>query len=131
MKDTARHFPPAWLPATAVRTLVFGLLWWILTEGASPLSLWGAGGVAAAVGTSLCLFPAGAWSWRLGPFIRFLPFFLWQSLLGGLDVAYRALHPGVAVRPEVVRYRLGLRRESARVFFIGWSACCRAQRPWI
>lgn len=109
---------PAPFRSLTIRLILFALLWWILTEGASPMSAWGIVGIAGAVGLSMHVFPAGLWNWRLVPLIRFVPYFLWQSLLGGLDVAYRALRPKVAGRPEVISYSFSLRQEPARVFFL-------------
>ncbi len=49
--------------------------------------------------------------------IRFVPYFLWESLRGGTDVALRTLAPRVRVRPGFCRYRTGLHASSARTFF--------------
>ncbi|HDQ41170.1 MAG TPA: cation transporter [Desulfonatronum sp.] len=112
------RFPFILFRTALIRLLMFGLLWWVLTEGEHPLSLLGLAGVGSAAAVSMSVFPAGTWKWRFGPLIRFIPFFLWQSLLGGLDVAYRALRPKVDVQPEVIRHRLVLQQEPARVFFL-------------
>ncbi len=115
---TKPRLPFVSLRTTLARMLLFGLLWWVLTEGASPWSAWGLTAAGAAVAVSMSVFPAGTWKWRFGPLIRFVPFFLWQSLLGGLDVSYRALRPRVDVQPEVVCHRFSLQQEPARVFFL-------------
>lgn len=101
-----------------IRLVFFSLLWWVLTEGGLPWSLLSLAGVGIAVIVSLRLLPPGVWSWKVGPLLGFLPFFLWQSLLGGLDVAYRALHPRITVQPEVIRHHFQLRQEHSRVFFL-------------
>jgi multicomponent Na+:H+ antiporter subunit E len=95
-----------------------GLSWWILTEGRSAFTWVGLIGVAAAVLLSMRLMPAALGRWRFGALARFVPFFLWQSLLGGLDVAQRALRPRLNLRPVVVYHHFGLRQEPARVFFL-------------
>lgn len=118
MPATKPTFLFASLRSLTTRLLLFAVLWWVLTEGASPMSAWGIAGIAAAVGLSLHVFPAGHWNWRLVPLIRFVPYFLWQSLLGGLDVAYRALRPKAVVQPEVVSHGFSLQQEPARVFFL-------------
>jgi multicomponent Na+:H+ antiporter subunit E len=46
----------------------------------------------------------------------FLPFFCLQSLRGGVDVAWRAFHPGLPIHPCLVHYPLRLRETPARVF---------------
>ncbi len=112
------RFPFILFRTALIRLLVFGLLWWVFTEGEHPLSLLGLAGVGSAAAVSMSVFPAGTWKWRFGPLIRFVPFFLWQSLLGGLDVSYRALRPHVDVQPEVISHRFSLQQEPARVFFL-------------
>ena len=98
--------------------LGFGLLWWILTEGASPLTALGVLGVGLAVLASLRLAPMESWRIRPWQVMRFLPYFLWQSLLGGLDVALRAMRPTVNVDPTVIVHVFKVKTESARVLFL-------------
>ncbi|HKK50477.1 MAG TPA: Na+/H+ antiporter subunit E [Myxococcota bacterium] len=58
---------------------------------------------------------------------RFLPYFLWQSLQGGVDIALRAILPAegpggrrvFAIEPRLHQYGLRLPPGSARMFFIG------------
>jgi multicomponent Na+:H+ antiporter subunit E len=38
----------------------------------------------------------------------FVPFFLWRSLQGGVDVARRAFHPRMPITPELLDYPLRL-----------------------
>jgi len=45
-----------------------------------------------------------------------VPFFLVRSLLGGVDVAWRAFHPGMPIAPDLVEYPLQLPPGLARVF---------------
>jgi multicomponent Na+:H+ antiporter subunit E len=47
-----------------------------------------------------------------------LPFFLWESLRGGIDVARRALHPDLPLRPALLRYRTGLAEGAPRIFLV-------------
>ena len=49
-------------------------------------------------------------------FIAFVPYFLWQSLIGGIDVTWRAFHPKLPVFPNIYAYSYRLRSEGARVF---------------
>jgi multicomponent Na+:H+ antiporter subunit E len=49
--------------------------------------------------------------------LRFLPFFLWQSLQGGVQVAMLTLAPRLRVAPIFSFYRVRLRGSRARVFF--------------
>jgi multicomponent Na+:H+ antiporter subunit E len=103
-----------------LRLFGFGLLWWALTEG-DTYHLWlGAFAIAAATTTSLLLFPKNAWPWALRGFLRFGPYFLWQSLAGGIDVARRALAPSMPIQPAVIRFHLRLRHPPAAAF-LAWT----------
>jgi len=50
--------------------------------------------------------------------LAFIPYFLWQSLLGGLDVARRVLRPQLDIDPGFLRYPVRLSDPDARVFFL-------------
>ncbi len=39
---------------------------------------------------------------------RFIPFFFLRSLMGGVDVARRAFHPHLPIRPALIEYPLQL-----------------------
>ena len=84
------------------RTALFTLLWWILTEGATSSWLIGAPVVVLAVLASGVLLPGASWS--LPGILRFIPFFLWHSLRGGVDVAGRALHPRLPISPGLLEH---------------------------
>ena len=86
-----------------VRGLLFLLLWLVLMPSLKPADL-GVGLVAAVAGTfaSLRLLPPEAGHVRLGALLGFVPHFLWQSVLAGVDVARRALHPRMPLRPGFV-----------------------------
>ena len=96
------------------RTLLFALLWWILTGGAINSWLAGAPVVMFAVLASGMLLPAVSWS--LPGIVRFAPFFLWRSLKGGVDVSRRALHPGLPISPVLFDHRWRLPPGLPRVF---------------
>jgi multicomponent Na+:H+ antiporter subunit E len=55
---------------------------------------------------------------RLRAVPGFALWFLWQSLRGGIDVAWRALQPRVRLNPGFVRYRLSVPPGRARVFLV-------------
>jgi len=101
-----------------VRILVFSLLWWILTEGGSIFSVLGLLGVGLSVPASFRLLPPGSWPLRPLAVVRFLPYFLWQSLLGGLDVASRAMRLRVDLTPTVITHVFAQESESVRVLFL-------------
>jgi multicomponent Na+:H+ antiporter subunit E len=98
-------------------------LWWVLSEGALedlPLVLLFA---LAATAASLLLLPPALGYGRLRPLgvLQFIPFFLWGSLVSGLDVARHALSPKVSVTPGFLTLELRLRTQVARIAFV-WAA---------
>jgi multicomponent Na+:H+ antiporter subunit E len=48
----------------------------------------------------------------------FVPFFLWHSLKGGVDVAWRAFHPRLPITPELIEYPLRLPPGLPRVILV-------------
>ncbi len=97
-----------------LRAALFTSLWWILTDGAMDSWMVGAPVVLFAALVSVVLLPPFAWS--LTGTARFIPFFLWHSLRGGVDVARRALHPRLLISPGLFDYRLRLPPGLPRVF---------------
>jgi len=103
--------------SVVLRGALFSLLWWILADGAGAPSWWiGAPAVLLAVITSAALLPPVPFVWY--EFLRFVPFFLMRSLLGGADVAWRALHPGMPIAPDLIAYPLRLPPGLPRVFMV-------------
>ena len=87
----------------APRVALLALLWWAL-NGDNAGSWWvGAPAIAAAA-----LSPRAGPSPTLLGTLRFVPFFLRQSLVGGADVALRALRPSLPLAPDFLEYRLRL-----------------------
>jgi multicomponent Na+:H+ antiporter subunit E len=108
----ARAFSIAW------RLVLFTAIW-VVVAGTDPSS--------AIIGAPAVL--AATWSsWRLGgrpgnrfsPWgaLRFVPYFVNESIRGGLDVAARVLGPRVRVDPGFYDYRLSLSGQGAQVFFV-------------
>jgi multicomponent Na+:H+ antiporter subunit E len=104
--------------AALVRVALFAALWVALTGGSRYGVALAALSVGAAAVASLALVPPGSWRWTVGGLARFLPFFLRESLLGGVDVARRALSPRPALRPGWVDFRFALPPGPARVFLM-------------
>ena len=98
----------------AFRAVLFALLWWILTEGAMNSWVVGVPTVVFAVFASGALLPRVSWS--LSGIAGFIPFFLWRSLYGGVDVARRALHPRLPISPGLIDHRWRLPPGLPRVF---------------
>ncbi len=96
------------------RAVLFALLWWVLTDGEMNSWLVGAPVVLSATLASVMLLPP--FSWSLMGIIRFVPFFLWRSLRGGMDVARCALHPRLPISPGLFDYLFRLPPGLPRVF---------------
>lgn len=92
----------------APRAILLALLWWALTGG-NVGSWWvGAPAIAAAALVGVALSPGAGPRPTLLGILRFVPFFLRQSLVGGTDVALRALRPNLPLAPAFLDYRLTL-----------------------
>ncbi len=113
---------PAPSPADAVGTafsrgLAYFALWVVLI-GIHPLDLAvGVPTAALAAWASVRLLPPGVPGLRIIPALMLVPRFLWQSVVAGLDVARRALAPGVPLKPGFIAYRVGLPRGPLRNWF--------------
>lgn len=101
--------------SVVLRTLLFTLLWWSITEGAGA---WGIGvpAIALALGVSYWLQPGRRVRLRPVSALRFSAFFLVESVRGGLDVAVRVFRPSMPLAPARLTYRLRLPDGPARVF---------------
>jgi multicomponent Na+:H+ antiporter subunit E len=108
------------------RGLLFAGIW-ILLVGTDPMA-WIVGGPAVIAATiASLLLTEGTPSGRAGSsgsslsvsgLLRFLPFFIWESLRGGLDVAARVMRPRLRISPGMQTYHTRLRGHPARVMFI-------------
>ncbi len=97
--------------------LLFAGFWWFLSNGSPESWLIGLPAVAAAVWAWLRLKPDSETRLSMGGLARFVPFFLWASLRGGVDVARRTLARPVRVNPGFIRYRTWLETSAARTSF--------------
>ena len=102
----------------ATNLVVFACLWALIT-GVNPGS-WIVGGpvVVAAAVTAVLLASRHGWRWSVVGFLRFAPHFVRCSFLGGLDVAWRSLHPRLPIDPQLIEYDLHLPGGAARIFFM-------------
>ena len=113
--DPATPAAPSRRTTAVVRGLMLLVLWLLLMPSLKPADL-GVGLVAVAAGTfaSLRLLPPEAGHLRLGAVVGFLPHFLCQSVVAGVDVARRALSPRMPLKPGFIVYRVGFRPGLAR-----------------
>jgi len=96
--------------------ILMAVLWTVLS-GASLRTWWFGLPVAIAVSLiSIKLLPPEGRLWSLKSILLFVPFFIRQSVAGGIDVARRALHPQLPLKPEFLHYSMRLPEGPARVF---------------
>ncbi len=100
-----------------LRWLGFFIFWLVLSLGAA--GGWPYGVVAATASTwvSLRLVPVDGFNISWGALLRFLPHFLWQSVIAGVDVARRAFDPRMPLRSGFIAYPVGFRGSTARNTF--------------
>jgi multicomponent Na+:H+ antiporter subunit E len=72
---------------------------------------------AAATWVSLRLLPPSCGCLHFGKVLALLPHFVWESVLAGVDVARRAFHPAMPLRPGFVTCPLGFPPGFARNTF--------------
>ncbi|WP_198265234.1 Na+/H+ antiporter subunit E [sulfur-oxidizing endosymbiont of Gigantopelta aegis] len=97
-----------------LRGVFFSFLWLILTEGVISSLLVGIPVVLLATWSSVLLLPPITLS-LLG-ILKFIPFFLWHSLLGGVDTARRVLRFRMQISPGMHDYPWSLPPGMPRVF---------------
>lgn len=100
------------------RAAVFLLLWWILDEGRLD-GFWFAPAIIASALAIHWVLPAApaSWRWTAGGVLRFIPYFLRQSIHGGWDVARIAFRRQMPLDPRLIEYRPRLSHPTARLFF--------------
>ena len=107
------------LRRAAPRATLLALGWWVLTDGSPSSWLFGVPTIVGATLVSVALLPGEGRRPSPAGLARFVPFFLWQSLAGGWDVALRALRPGRPLSPKILDYTLRLPEGTARTFMAG------------
>ena len=88
------------------RAGLFLLLWWMLTDGDTNSWWIGIPAVLLATTVSITMVPPIVFVWF--EMLRFIPFFLLHSLLGGIDVARRAFQPTMSIAPDLFEYPMRL-----------------------
>lgn len=107
---------PVWrrVESVLLRLLLFALIWVILAGAVVEDWPGMAIAVLAATVTSLALLPPTTARLRPLTLFRLAGRFARQSLLGGLDVGWRALHPRMPMQPGLRHYRSRLQPGTAR-----------------
>jgi multicomponent Na+:H+ antiporter subunit E len=110
------------LPSLILRVSIVTTLWCLLTEG--DFHYWWPGICLALVATCLSITLIPLQTWPLSGLIRFIPFFVERSLKSCIDVAWRALRPGLHIDPILVRYPLKLPKGFLRIFTWSTLSAC-------
>lgn len=126
MRSSSPDTPPSQLIPTpqggqrllwgAQCAIILAVIWLALT-GFDALAL-GALTVLLGGAAGAWLVPGMPYPWRPLRLLRFTGFFLLSSLQGGFDVAWRALHPRLAIEPGWLRYRLTLPAGQPRTLMV-------------
>lgn len=96
------------------RITAFSFLWLLFVNGAIDSWVVGVPMVLLSTFISIKLLPITSLSFM--GVVKFIPFFLWHSLLGGFDVAKRVFYTEVNISPTMFRYRWRLPEGLSRVF---------------
>ena len=88
---------------------------WLMLTGWDPLS-WYFGAAAIVLGLVVLCFLRKTPAFLIYPrgIIPFMGTFTRQSVMGGIDVAWRALNPRYTIAPRVMTYNFRLKNEIAR-----------------
>lgn len=122
--------PRALAGVLVLRLFLFSLIWWVLAEGVIREPLFPVIAVIMAVAVSLPLWPPRSWRWHPLEVLRFIPWFLWNSILGGFDVAMRACRPSMQLQPEIVEFESSIGKNPTLLFvwtvsLLPGTACIR------
>ncbi len=101
-----------------LRIFIFSAVWLTLTGSDTSSWIIGVPAVLFASKLSLMLAPPSQCLVSVSGALRFIPFFLYQSFRGGLDVMRRALSSQQLLDPGLVSYVTLLPEGSARIFFV-------------
>ncbi|MET0072516.1 MAG: Na+/H+ antiporter subunit E [Candidatus Thiodiazotropha sp.] len=111
--------PSAGNPRCAFTALGLSALTWFLLTGSDWKSwLVGLPVVVLASWSILRLRGPAGGRFDLMGLLRFLPYFVRESVLGGIDVVSRVMHPTMRIAPGFFDYRMQLTQSSARLLFV-------------
>lgn len=98
--------------------LLLAALWWLLTSGAPSSWVIGAPVVLLAAWSVQSRKTQAGNRFSLRGLMLFLPFFAWESIVGGIDVARRVLAPSPAIEPGYLDYQMRLSDIRAQMLFV-------------
>ena len=102
---------------------------WALTVAAALMTVWLllTGGEGLPYGLAAALLAAAISAWvapgmvftpRPLGLVRFMALFLYNSVVGGADVGWRAMHPAMPMQPRWLDYPLQLQHPASRTLFL-------------
>ncbi len=113
----------------SIRFSAFLILWLVL-DGVKPAGLLiGLPAAALAAWISLLLLPPSRNRPRLVALLSLGWHFLWSSIVAGVDVAIRALHPRLPLRTGFVTCECGIPTGSRRDLFLGMGSLMPGSLP--
>jgi multicomponent Na+:H+ antiporter subunit E len=93
-------------------------LWWVLTGGRVSSWIIGVPTIALALWVMGAAPPTPLWPISFVGLLRFIPYFLLQSVHGGIDVARRAYSPSLPLDPQIIDFSLNLPAGRPQIFFL-------------
>lgn len=131
MSTTDNAAAPGPRPAhVALGRAALFFIFWLMIAGYDAADLpVGAAAAAAATWSSLRLLRPSRVRLRLRPLASFGLHFLGQSVRSGVQVAWLAFQPSMAIRPGFIAYRTGLRSASTRSAFCALSSLLPGSLP--
>jgi multicomponent Na+:H+ antiporter subunit E len=100
------------------RAAAFGLLWWVLAEGSSDGWMLGTVATVLATWVSLVLLPPEKITVSLSGLFRFLVFFVWHSVRGGVQVAWMAMRGRDSLQPGLLEVPVALLPGAPQVLLV-------------
>jgi multicomponent Na+:H+ antiporter subunit E len=108
---------------TRMTRLVSFYVFWLVLSGWSPVNaIVGIPAAALAAWACVILLPPTGRRLSFLRVLRFTAVFLWQSVAGGVDVAWRVFQPRMPLRPGIVRVSPRLPAGPGRLLFRGLAS---------
>ena len=96
----------AHIKSIITRGVIFAIIWWVLTDGAASSWVIGVPAVLLTLVISFTFTPPLEFRWLA--LLRFTFYFLWRSMLGGVDVGRRVFRKQLPIAPALFDYSLQL-----------------------